>query len=78
MQIPALLEKTDESEAGSDDDGGSSEDSDSSCKQSQHPKDLPAPVTMDKKVSYPKIVHFFPTSAHMTGKIYISFVLVVV
>lgn len=50
QKIPALLEKkTDESETGSDDDGGSSEDSDSSCKESRHPKDLPPAVTMDKK-----------------------------
>ncbi|OXB54181.1 hypothetical protein ASZ78_015112 [Callipepla squamata] len=51
QKIPALLEKkTDESETGSDDDdGGSSEDSASSCKESRHPKDLPAAVIMDKK-----------------------------
>lgn len=79
MQIPALLEKkTDESETGSDDDGGSSEDSESSCKEFRHPKDLPAVVTMDKKVSCRKKNVQFLTSAPMTGKIYTSFVLLVV
>ncbi|NWU98309.1 RIOK1 kinase, partial [Upupa epops] len=47
--IPALLEKTaDESETDSEDDG-SSEDSDSGCKESVHPKDKPAEVSIDKK-----------------------------
>ncbi|NXC14031.1 RIOK1 kinase, partial [Corythaeola cristata] len=50
QKIPALLEKeADESETDSDDDDGSSEDSDSGCKESVHPKDKPAEVSMDKK-----------------------------
>ncbi|XP_032039113.1 serine/threonine-protein kinase RIO1 [Aythya fuligula] len=49
QKIPALLEKADESETGSDYEDSSSEDSDSGCKESRHPKDLPAEVTMDKK-----------------------------
>ncbi|NWR85199.1 RIOK1 kinase, partial [Furnarius figulus] len=52
QKIPALLEKADESETDSDDnddDHGSSEDSDSGCKESVHPKDKPAEVSMDKK-----------------------------
>lgn len=67
LQIPALLEKADESETGSDYEDSSSEDSDSGCKEFRHPKDLPAEVTMDKKVSWPGTAHF-PTSAQMTGK----------
>lgn len=59
MQIPALLEKkADESETDSDDDDGSSGDSDLGCKESVHPKDKPAEVSMDKKVSWPGIVYF--------------------
>lgn len=70
LQIPALLEKkADASETDSDDDG-SSEDSDSGCKESVHPKDKPAEVGMDKKVSWPGIVDFFPTSADVIGKKY--------
>ncbi|EOB07808.1 Serine/threonine-protein kinase RIO1, partial [Anas platyrhynchos] len=49
QKIPALLEKADESETGSDYEDSSSEDSDSGCKESRHPKDLPTEVTMDKK-----------------------------
>ncbi|XP_040405932.1 serine/threonine-protein kinase RIO1 isoform X1 [Cygnus olor] len=49
QKIPALLEKADESETGSDYEHSSSEDSDSDCKESWNPKDLPAEVTMDKK-----------------------------
>lgn len=51
QKIPALLEKADNSETDSDDDddGGSSEDSDSGCKESVHPKDKPAEISMDKK-----------------------------
>ncbi|NWX02290.1 RIOK1 kinase, partial [Caloenas nicobarica] len=50
QKIPALLEKeADESETDSDDDDGSSEDSDFGCKESVHPKDKPAEVSMDKK-----------------------------
>ncbi|XP_010571541.1 PREDICTED: serine/threonine-protein kinase RIO1 isoform X2 [Haliaeetus leucocephalus] len=50
QKIPALLEKkADESETDSDDDGGSSGDSDLGCKESVHPKDKPAEVSMDKK-----------------------------
>lgn len=63
MQIPALLEEADNSETDSDDDddGGSSEDSDLGCKESVHPKDKPAEVMMDKKVSWLGIVGFFPS-----------------
>lgn len=68
MQIPALLEKAaDESETDSDEDDGSSEDSDSGCKESIHPKDKPAEVSMDKKVSCQELF-IFPTSAYVTGK----------
>ncbi|KAF4790941.1 Serine/threonine-protein kinase RIO1 [Turdus rufiventris] len=49
QKIPALLEEADNSETDSDDDSGSSEDSDSGCKESVHPKDKPAEVSMDKK-----------------------------
>ncbi|XP_074683995.1 serine/threonine-protein kinase RIO1 isoform X3 [Strix aluco] len=50
QKIPALLEKkTDESETDSDGDDGSSENSESGCKESVHPKDKPAEVSMDKK-----------------------------
>lgn len=61
MQIPALLEEADNSETDDDDDddGDSSEDSDSGCKESVHPKDKPAEVIMDKKVSWLGIVWFF-------------------
>lgn len=70
LQIPALLEKkADVSEADSDDDG-SSEDTDSGCKESVHPKDKPAEAGMDKKVSWPGIVDFFPISADAIGKKY--------
>lgn len=71
MQIPALLEEADNSETDSDDDddgGSESEDSDSGCKESVHPKDKPAEVSMDKKVSWPGIVFFFSTIAYMTQK----------
>ncbi|KFO89145.1 Serine/threonine-protein kinase RIO1, partial [Buceros rhinoceros silvestris] len=48
--VPALLEKeADESETDSDDDDGSSENSSSSCKESVHPKDKPAAISIDKK-----------------------------
>jgi len=61
LQVPALLEKkVDESGTGSDDDGGSSEDCDLGCKESVHPKDKPAEVSMDKKVSWPGNVYFSP------------------
>ncbi|NXW07589.1 RIOK1 kinase, partial [Fregetta grallaria] len=50
QKIPALLEKkSDESETDSRDDDGSSEDSNSCCKESVHPKDKPAEVSIDKK-----------------------------
>ncbi|XP_009324743.1 PREDICTED: serine/threonine-protein kinase RIO1 isoform X2 [Pygoscelis adeliae] len=50
QKIPALLEKkADESETDSGDDDGGSEDSDSGCKESVHPKDKPAEVSLDKK-----------------------------
>ncbi|NWT10840.1 RIOK1 kinase, partial [Vireo altiloquus] len=54
QKIPALLEKADNSETDSDDNddddgGGSSEASDSACKESVHPKDKPAEISMDKK-----------------------------
>ncbi|NXH44769.1 RIOK1 kinase, partial [Dicaeum eximium] len=54
QKIPALLEEADNSETDSDDDdddddGGSSEGADSGCKESVHPKDKPAEVSMDKK-----------------------------
>lgn len=62
LQIPALLEKADNSETDSDDDddGGSSEDSDSGCKEYVHPKDKPAEISVDKKVRWSGIVSFFP------------------
>ncbi|KFM07452.1 Serine/threonine-protein kinase RIO1, partial [Aptenodytes forsteri] len=50
QKIPALLEKkADKSETDSGDDDGGSEDSDSGCKESVHPKDKPAEVSLDKK-----------------------------
>lgn len=62
MQIPALLEDADNSETDSDDDdSGSSEDADSGCKESVHPKDKPAEVMMDKKVSWLGNDCFFPS-----------------
>lgn len=68
MQIPALLEEADNSETDSDDDSGSSEDSDSGCKESVHPKDKPAEVSMDKKVSWSGIAYFSHLCLYDTKK----------